>query len=848
MTNDIKMEKRSVLIPNNLRTNNLENPLGLGFGVPELSWAYQFCETTVRQAAWQIRAAATADALSDGPLLWDSGWVESASSVAHPYGGPELSSRARVFWQVRVRDSDGCESEWSNAANFEMGLIDWKDWDAMWVGFPGGWSGHAIDILMPFKLESAVSVGRLYLSSPGWIEVWCNGKRLGDIDELQPGQCDFSQSVHFLTYDITPFIVGGENRIAVRAGAGWYGTPAIKYRIECDGRLILRSHYMMNSSCSASPVCRNSVYGGEEYDARLEHDPSWLLPGGKVGICRPSMHIGGPAGRPRGLEEEPIRQQTPMKVAKWTRLADGRFVADFGQNFAGVCRLHTTAPAGTSISLKFAEVLKDDGSTNRDNLMGDIAMDVYTTKGFTDGETYQPHFTYHGFRYVEVEGLPGEPDENTLVGIPLRTDCRAVGEFSCSNPLLNRIWKMIRNTEASNIHAVPTDCPQRTERMGWLNDMMARCETAMYIFDESNLLTKWLRDIADAQDPQTGEVPMTAPCYWGFDIDPVCSSFVEAAYFNYLFHGKLSMLKELYPNLRAWIDRMKSCCDEDGILRRGGFVGDWVPPLYDRGDTNARNFSVPQGLVSTALMHYATCLLRKIAVILGNDSDAAALADLADGIRDDFCRAFRSAPSRLNPESQSAYAYALYCGLFPEEERQSAADRLAELFKQHGCKHTTGNIGTKYLLETLSSYGYADLAYNLVASEDYPGWGYMLANGATTLWERWEKAEGVGMNSHNHPMLGCPGVWFFKYLGGIRRAEDSAGFDHFILKPTFVKGLSNVSVSYNSRAGMIRSSWKRVQGGIECSFEVPTNCCATLSLPGRDDVELSAGTHSFVIA
>ncbi len=832
----------SILIPNNLRANNLENPMGLGGEVPELSWSYLPCETDVRQQAFRIRAAATPEALSDGALLWDSGWVESQSSIAHPYGGPVLSSRARVFWQVRIRDSVGCESDWSTPASFELGLIDWKDWDASWIGFPGGWSGHAVDYVIGFKTDGPTTVGRFYISSPCWIVAWCNGIRLDDA-ELQPGQCDFASSVHFITYDIGKQLCVGENRIVVRAGAGWYGTPAIKYRVECDGKLVSRSFYYKSAHCVESPVCRNSIFGGEEYDARMERADGWMLPGNTFGMARTAMRISGPSGRPRGLEEEPVRPQETLSVARWTRLGNGGFVADFGRNFAGVCRLRITAQEGTKITMKFAEMLSDDGSARQDNLIADRAIDVYVAKGLPDGETYQPHFTYHGFRYVEVEGLPEEPGDDTLVGIPLRTDCRPAGEFSCSNPLLNRIWEMIRNTEASNLHAVPTDCPQRTERMGWLNDMMARCETAMYIFDESNLLTKWLRDIAEAQDPTTGEVPMTAPCYWGFDIDPVCSSFIETAYLNYVFHGKFSLLKELYPNLRKWIDRMKSCCDDDGILRKGGFVGDWVPPTYNRTDRNPRNLSVPQGLVSTALMHYATRLLQRIATIVGMDSEAAYLNGLVDGMRRDFCRAFRSAPGRLSPESQSAYAYAIYCGLFPEEERQSSADRLAELFMQNGCKHTTGNIGTKYLLETLSSYGHAELVYRLVASEDYPGWGYMLANGATTLWERWEKAEGVGMNSHNHPMLGCPGVWFFKYLGGIRRADDSAGFDHFILKPCFIKELDNVSVAFHSRAGIIRSSWKRTADGVECSFEVPANCHATLCLPGRDDVELSSGVH-----
>ncbi len=840
------LSSSSALIPVHLKTDNMTNPLGLGKGVPELSWSYEDSRTEALQTHWQIRAAASEEALEEGPWLWNSGWMESSSSVGHRYGGPELRSRDRVWWQVRIRDDRRTESSWSRAAWFELGLIDWREWDADWMGFPAGWCGHAADCLVAFQVQMPVTRGRVYVASPSWCEIRLNGTRLGGVDELQPAQCDFSKSVHFLTYDVDSLLVPGENRFMARTGAGWNGTPVLKYRVECDGRPVLRSRYRQPPMALRAPVTRNSVFGGETYDARREMNPDWLRPDGDTPpYARALMRVSGPAGRPRGLEEEPIRPQGEIKPVSWNRIENGHWVADFGRNFAGVCRLHATAPAGSSIVMKFAEVLNPDGSANQDNLMGDEAIDEYIAKGDPGGETWQPHFTYHGFRFVEVGGLPQAPEEDTLAGIPLRTDCRPVGEFSCSNPLLNRIWQMIRDTEASNLHAVPTDCPQRTERMGWLNDMMARCETAMYIFDESNLLAKWLRDIADAQDPETGEVPMTAPLYWGFDIDPVCSSFVEAPLLNYMFYGKRGLLEELFPNMKAWILRMLSCRDSDGILRRGGDVGDWVPPVYDRGMGDARNPNVPHGLVSTALMHYAIVLLTKIARILGREDEAAGLEVQAAAVRRDFLGAYRTEPGRLAPESQSAYVYAVFCGLLPREEVQRAADRLAEIFLANGCKHTTGNIGTKYLLETLSSFGHADLACRLVASEDYPGWGYMLANGATTLWERWEKAEGYGMNSHNHPMLGCPGVWFFKYLGGIRCSEDSAGFERFILQPQFVESLDYVTVSCRSRAGLVRSEWRRTaEGAIECTFEIPANCIADLRLPGLPEKALGAGIHT----
>ncbi len=836
------MIKQSSILPVDLKTGNLTNPLGINGEAPELSWRITSGSAPHEQSAWQIRASKDILFSADTPLLWDSGKRQGAASSGHRYGGPALQSRDRVYWQVKLWDENGSESGWSEPVFFETGLLTLGEWDVQWAGFPGGWSGHAVCFQKRFEAPESFHRGRIYLGGPGWSEAWLNGKRLGGKTVLQPAQSDYSKSWHYLTYDVTDSLRPGENVFAVLAGAGWFGTPMICYRIEADGQLLTRSHYLSLPAAWSSPVCRNSIYGGEEYDARQEIDPSWKLPGG-IALRRMAFRLPGPAGGPRGMEEEPIVPQEEIAPVRWEPISDGRYSVDFGRNFAGWCRLKIHAPAGTRVELVFSEFRYPDGSANQENLLGDHAIDAYTAKGDPGYEVYEPHFTYHGFRYVEVRGLPSVPEPDTLTGIVLRTDCAPAGSFSCGNELVNRIFTMIRRTEESNLHAVPTDCPQRTERMGWLNDMMARCESALYLFDESNLQGKWLRDIAEAQNPETGDVPMTAPLYWGFELDPVCSSFLEAAWLNSAFYGKRAQLERLYPHFQRWTECLLNNRDADGILRKGGWVGDWVPPLkFNLGHDSPQNFTVPHELVSTALMHYTLVLLGRLAGILGKDSSEIQL--LAEKVCRDFQHTFRSGPGRLNPESQSAYAYAIYCGLFPEKEEPAAAARLAELFRENGCKHTTGNIGTKYLLEALSKYGYGELVWKLIVSDDYPGWGYMLANGATTLWERWELAEGSGMNSHNHPMLGCPCAWLFRYPAGIRILPDTVGFDHFELAPMFPEGLDCVNADYRSRAGMVRSRWKRTGNRIEYHFEIPAGCRASVCIPGRDAKEYRGGIYT----
>lgn len=844
------MQTTCTLRPVDLRCNNLIDPIGIGQRPPEFSWRLEDPTSgAMLQSAWQLQVIPSGGDFSGGEFLWDSGEVKCSRAAGHIYRGAALKSFTACQWRVRICDEGGVWSDWSAPAYFETGILKDEDWEATWVGFPGAWSGHALCARKEFNAPENPQRARVYLAG-SWTELWINGFRLGNDALIQPAQTDYGKSYHYLTYDITPMLHPGENVLTMHIGNGWYGMPKVRYRVDIDGETVCKSWFHSAAMVYPSPVYRNSVYGGEEFDARRELPPEWRQPDWKECgqlFLRPFFRVSGPHGTPRGYEEEPVRPQEEISVASWKHLEEGVWVADFGRNFAGWCRLKVNAPAGTKVTMRFAECLRDNGSINQDNLLGEEQKDVYITAGRPEGECFEPHFTYHGFRFVEVTGLPYEPTADTLTGIVFRTDCRKAGDFSCSNPLVNDIFTMIRRTEESNLHAVPTDCPQRTERMGWLNDMMARCESALYLFDESNLLTKWLRDISEAQDPVTGDVPMTAPLYWGFDIDPVCSSYIEAAWYAYLFYGKRELLHELFPGMMAWVEYMRTSCDADGILRKGGWVGDWVPPLaYNQGQESPQNFNVPHELVATAIMYYATSLLAKIARVIHNDDAAADLEAKAEKMRQDFCREYRCAPGRLNAESQSAYAFAIYCGLLPQEECPAAAARLNEIFAANNYKHSTGNVGTKYLIESLSRYGFVESAYRLISSEDYPGWGYMLANGATTLWERWEQSEGIGMNSHNHPMLGCPCGWLFRYPGGIQIAQDAVGFDRFILDPSFINGMDHARAVYNAKSGQVISQWQRQEDGIHYQFQVPAGCIARVRMPDGAFKEHRCGNYTLI--
>ena len=815
-----------------VRVNNLIDPIGINCGNVEISWQVA---GDVFQGAFRINAAYSVQALESGELICDT--VEQGSCCRYILSVPQ--SKCRIYFRIMLQGSNGESGGWSGIHFFETGFAAPEEFHASWMGFPVGWSGHALVFRKTFNFSGQARNARLYVAG-GTVYSRLNGTPLGEQAVLQPSQSDYAKSYHYLTYDVTGLLVQGENTLVFHVGSGWAGVPVLKYQLENDRETVVFSCAGNPPEVAPSPICLHSLYGGEFYDARLEFDVSQPLPFGRA-----AQRMAGFSGVPRGFEEEPIVPAEEISPVSWRKMPSGSTVVDFGRNFAGWCRLAVCAPSGTVVTMRFAEQLYEDGSINQQNLQGDYAADTYIAKGSGDVEVYEPHFTYHGFRYVEISGIDFTPD--MLTGVVLRAGCRRAGFFKCSDPLLNDIFEMMLHTEESNLFAVPTDCPQRTERMGWLNDMMARNEGAAYLFDASNVYTKYLRDAAEAQDEKTGEIPMTAPFYWALDIDPVCSSFIEIAWNSYRFYGKKAQLYNLYPNMCRWMDCLLACRDEDGIMRKGGFVGDWCPPLKFNGEVESpRNTSVPQGLVSTALIYYSLCLMEKIAALIDNHEDAERFAVTADEVKKDFLAVFRHSNGRLNTESQCAYAFALYCGLFSESECCSAAERLAELFAANGFKHTTGNIGTKYLLEVLSRYGYIDHVMKLVSSSDYPGWGYMLANNATTVWERWEIDDGKRLNSLNHPMHSAPCVWMFRHIGGIKLAADSCRADMVELSPEFPEKLDFAEAVYHSASGTYRSHWKRQDGKICWDFEIPSNCRAKIKTPAGEEKIFTCGRYQLV--
>lgn len=817
-----------------IRVNNLVSPLGICDKTPEFSWQVSCAGA---QSAYRIVCAAGMQELSDEKFLWDSGKVYSSRMSGIIYGGKDLPSCTEVFFRIKLTDENGNDGHWSAVHTFETGLLTEDDFDAQWVGFPAGWSGHALCFQKFFELEEIPSKARLYAAG-GMVECFINGIALASDSVLQPAVTDYSKSYHVLAFDVTKHLKKGRNVLFFHVGNGWYGMPVLKYRLDADNRNITRSHPLDLPMVFKSPVFRHSIYGGEEYDAAGVSDMCMALPANKA-----ALRVYGPQGALRGLEEEPVTRQQEITPVSWVTHSDGKITVDFGRNFAGWCRLKISAPAGTAVTMRFAEQLYDNGRINQENLQGDYSTDVFISSGKSSPEIFEPHFTYHGFRYVEISGLPDRFSGDMLTGIVLRSNCRRTGYFKCSDPLLNDIFEMMLHTEESNLFAVPTDCPQRTERMGWLNDMLARNEGACYLFDTSNIYAKYLRDIAEAQDEVSGDVPMTAPFYWGFEVDPVCSSFLEIALNSYKFYGRTSQLHKLYCGMKKYVDFLLDCRDEDGILRKGGFVGDWCPPLCFNGEKESpQNTSLPHGLVSTALMFYAVKMLREISSIIGKTDDFK-FEDTLQKIRQDFFTAFMASPDRLKVESLAGYSIIVRLGLLDGAEASGAAARLAELFAANNYKHTTGNICTKYLLEVLSCYGHADDALRLVSSTDYPGWGYMLVSGATTVWERWEKDDGKRLSSLNHPMHSAPCVWMFRHLAGIKLLPESSGADFIELSPVFPEKLEYAEAVYESRSGRYTSSWKKSSGKVIWDFSIPANCRAKVRMADGSFKMYFSGTY-----
>jgi alpha-L-rhamnosidase len=584
---------------------------------------------------------------------------------------------------------------------------------------------------------------------------------------------------------------------------------------------------------TTGPITRNGIYDGETYDARLE-TPGWDAPGRPDDKFFPfAMLVEPPGGRLVAQSLEPIRVMETLEAQRIQQPRPGVYVFDFGQNLAGWGLLRLQGKRSRKVTLRFAESLYADGTVNQENLRTARATDEYILKG-SGVEFWEPRFTYHGFRYVQMEGLAEPPTNDTLHARVVRSAVQPAGEFACSHPLLNRINEIVRWTEASNLHGLPTDCPQRDERMGWMNDLAARTEEAMCNFKLARLFAKFIADIADAQDAR-GAIPDTVPYRWGNrPADPVSVAFLLIPWQLYRWYGDRQVLADHFDAMRRWVDYLFSRAQEN--ILPYSYYGDWAPPVAEAqpGGDGASPISrqTPGELVSTAYLHYHARLLAQIAAVLGRNTASESYLQRAAAVKVAYHQRFwDERAGGYGSNNQACNTLSLYMGLVPEDLRGCVLANLVNDVAAHGNHLTTGNLCTKYLLEVLSDMGRGDVAFRLATQTTYPSWGYMLENGATTVWERWEKATGGGMNSHNHPMLASVGSWLYKYVAGLDLEQDAIAFNRILIHPRVTDSLEWARAALETMQGRVYVAWHHEETGFTLDAQIPSNCRARLVIP-----------------
>jgi alpha-L-rhamnosidase len=853
-------EMTSTIRPIELTCEYFSNPLGIDARRPRLSWMLGADARGAAQSAYALRAAETPEALTAGPWLWDTGKVASDQTTHIPYAGPDLRSGQRVWWQARAWDAADQASDWSAPACWEMGLLEPADWQAEWI--TPDWeedttqSQPAPVLRRAFTLDGPVKEARAYVTSLGLYELRLNGQRVGD-GVLTPGWTSYAKRLQYQVYDVTGLLNAGDNAVGALLADGWYrgwlgfegnrntygDRLALLFQLRvtyADGRTaVITSDAQWRATLG--PVRMADIYMGETYDARLEL-PGWDRPGYDDGAWQGVRKLEHGKEMLVAQSGPFVKCQEEIRPIRLFRTPAGETVFDFGQNMVGWVRLRAQGPAGTTITLRHAEVLDQQGNFYTTNLRKARQTAQVTLKG-GGVETYEPRFTFMGFRYVAVDGWPGQPDLDSLTGVVVHSDIPSTGSFECSNPLINQLQRNVVWGQKGNFVDVPTDCPQRDERLGWTGDAQVFIRTACFNRDVAAFFTKWLADLAAEQFPNGG-VPMVVPdpmkrspmasmggggsAAWA-DASTICPWTLYQCY------GDARILERQYASMAAWVGYMRGQAGERCLWNTGFHFGDWLD-YRGRGAMDAAPIT-DKDLIATAFFAYSTSLVQQAAQALGKSEDAAMYADLLRRIKAAFTAEFVSANGRVGPNSQTAYVLALHFDLLPDKLRPLAAARLAEEVREFGYHLTTGFVGTPYLCHVLSRFGYTDLAYELLNQESYPSWLYPVKKGATTIWERWDgiKPDGSfqdeGMNSFNHYAYGAIGDWLYRVTAGIDTAADGPGYKHLVIAPQPGGGLTHARAALKTMHGEAVSAWQLTDSEFRLQVTVPPNTRATVRIP-----------------
>jgi alpha-L-rhamnosidase len=831
------------------------NPVGIDIQKPRLSWQIISAEENVLQTAYEIKVT---DKTANGKQIWTSGKVNSDQSVNVAYEGPALKSMQRVYWQVRVWDNKNKVSVWSTPAYWEMGILEPESWKASWITLGSEkelvGSKPSQYFRKDFSSQKKVQSARVYVTSLGLYQLFLNGKKVST-DLFTPGWTSYKNRVQYQTYDVTSMIQQ-KNSIGAIVGDGWYrGNIGWSNQNGYYGSkiaLLAQLHLTYSdgtteiigtdSSWKAAngPILNSDIYNGETYDARLEM-PGWSTAGfddskwEKATVADHSKKI---LIAPQGAVVKAIEEIKPLKMITTPK---GETVFDMGQNMVGWVRLKVQGKKGDQVTLKFAEVLDKAGNFYTDNLRAAKCTDVYILKG--DGEEiYEPHFTFHGFRFVKIEGLSAQPELDQITGVVIHSDMKPTGSFACSEPLINQLQHNIQWGQKGNFLDVPTDCPQRDERLGWTGDAQVFSMTAAFNFDVAPFYTKWLGDVAADQLPD-GKLPHVIPdvLKGGGGSTAWADASIIVPWTTYLVYGDKRILEVQYKSMKAWVDYMKNRAGDDLLWTGDAHFGDWLAFATTRSDYPGA--TTEKDLIATAYYSYSSALLGKIAGIIGKPDDAATYTKLSGDIKKAFVTAFVTPSGRMVSHTQTAYSLALAFDLLPADLIPKAAGFLAEDVKKMG-HLTTGFVGTPLLCKTLSAQGYDDLAFMLVNRQKYPSWLYPVTQGATTIWERWDgqKPDGsfqdVGMNSFNHYAYGAIGEWLYRHVAGLDLDTEVPGYKHILLAPHPGGGLTNASAEFSSLYGKVKSAWKLDGKAMVYEVKVPANTTATVTLPLASAEEL----------
>ena len=854
-------------VPVNFKVDNLiceykVNPIAVDVANPRLSWKLITQDRNIQQTYYEIRVGSNAVSLTKGQdLIWTSGKIPSDQSVHVYYGGPTLTSRQKCYWQVRVWNNKNQVTPWSMVNFWKMGLLKPEDWTAKWIqdNYISDTTGGPSPMFRKiFKLDHKIRAAHLYITAHGVFEAQINGKRVGN-DYFTPGWTSYNKRIQYQVYDVTSMLKKGDNATGVTIGDGWYRgytynrkkdvygkKLALFYQLEVvytsGKRVIITSD--KSWKVAYGPIRASSFFDGEVYDARKEktgwtnptyRDLTWDTVKTDETIKSNLIATAGPT----------VKKHEKFLPLKVFTTPEGDRVVDFGQNLVGWVQFKLKANTGDTMKLFHAEVLDQKGNFYTKNLRTAKQEITYVFKDDSVA-TFEPHFTFQGFRFLKVVGYKGPLDSTNLAAYALYSDMAQTGQFSTSNPLINQLQHNIQWGQKGNFIDIPTDCPQRDERMGWTGDAQAFCRTATFNMDVAGFFTKWLKDLS-ADQHTDGAVPYVVPNVLD-SVSAAASGWSDVATIApwniYLAYGDKQVLQQQYESMKAWVGYIQ-LHSRNYLWDTGNHFGDWL--FYAGTNYEDGAALTDKNLIAQAFYAHSTQLLINAAKILGRNDDVQKYTLLLYNIKKAFQSEYVTPNGRMISGTQTSYVLALNFDLLPENLRESAAKRLVHNIEDYDEHITTGFLGTPYICHVLSRFGHTDIAYDLLMKESYPSWLYPVKNGATTIWERWDgikpdkSFEDPEMNSFNHYAYGAIGDWMYRVIAGINTDESSPGFHKIIIAPHPGGKLTSTQAELETLYGKVKSAWSIDNGIFTLDVIVPPNTTAQIVLPSVTDQITESG-------